>query len=151
MLSPSFDAPFHLKSRFFMGKWLFWPENALRHIARLDGWLTDLEIYLIHLFFWKLWWASWWNPKTSLSIREIYPNEKYSREWLLVSPSITLKEVMFATAWRLDGSTSKYQTRDVSKTPNNSWNESLPLGIKWSYLRGAIRRRVESRRRLLVS
>ena len=34
---------------------------------------------------------------------------------------------MFATAWVSDGSTSKYQTRHVSNTLTNSWNESLPL------------------------
>ena len=32
---------------------------------------------------------------------------------------------MIATTWASDGSTSK--TRNVSSTPTNSWNESLPL------------------------
>ena len=44
-----------------------------------------------------------------------------------MSPSVALKEVMFAAAWVSDGSTSKYQTVYVSNTPTNSWNESLPL------------------------
>ena len=34
---------------------------------------------------------------------------------------------MLATAWVSDGSTSNYQTRHVSETPTNSWNESLPF------------------------
>ena len=34
---------------------------------------------------------------------------------------------MFTIAWVSDGSTSKYHTGNVSNTPTNSWNESLPL------------------------
>ena len=47
----------------------------------------------------------------------------------LVSPSIAFKEVLFAAAWVSDGSTSKYQTRNVLTTPTNSQNESLPLAL----------------------
>ena len=50
----------------------------------------------------------------------IWYNEKDSPELKLVSLSIALKEVMIATAWVSDGSTSKYQTRHVSNTPTNS-------------------------------
>ena len=37
-----------------------------------------------------------------------YYIEKDLRDWWLVSPSIALKEVMFAAAWVSDGRTSKY-------------------------------------------
>ena len=52
-----------------------------------------------------------------------------SCEWLLVSTSISLKEVTSATVWASDGSTSKCHIRNVSDTPTNSWNESLPFEI----------------------
>ena len=55
-----------------------------------------------------------------------------------MSPSIALKEVMFATAWVSDGSTSKYHTGHVSNTPTNSWNESLPLASNQRILHNTV-------------
>ena len=55
-----------------------------------------------------------------IAILHIQINNEDSREWQLVSPSIALKEVMFATVWVADGSTSKDHTRNLSNTPTNS-------------------------------